>query len=157
MNKVVLIGRLTKDPELKFTPGTGMAVTTITLAVDRYNASTKQREADFISVVIWGKQAEATANNMSKGSLMAVSGRITTRSYDAKDGTKRYVTEVVASEVSFLSAKSAKQDSGFGGNDFGGSSNPFGGAQDFSPAQNPFGGASYDEDITPVDDDDIPF
>ena len=65
MNKVVLIGRLTKDPELRYTPGTGMAVTTVTLAVDRFNASTKQREADFISVVIWGKQAENTANYMS--------------------------------------------------------------------------------------------
>lgn len=103
MNKVVLIGRLTKDPELKFTPGNGTAVTTVTLAVDKFNPSTGKREADFISVTIWGKQAENTANYMTKGSLMAISGRIQTRSYDGKDGTKRYVTEVVANEVSFLS------------------------------------------------------
>lgn len=96
MNKVVLIGRLTKDPELKFTPGTGNAVTTLTLAVDRYNTKTGQKEADFIPVVIWGKTAESVANYLKKGSQAAISGRIQTRSYDAKDGTKRYVTEVVA-------------------------------------------------------------
>lgn len=105
MNKVVLLGRLTKDPELKFTPGTGYAVITVTMAVDRYNASTKQREADFIPVVVWGKQAEAMANYQKKGSRIAVSGRISTRSYDAKDGTKRYVTEVTADEVQFLDNK----------------------------------------------------
>ena len=96
MNKVVLIGRLTKDPELKFTPGTGNAVTTLTLAVDRYNTKTGQKEADFIPVVIWGKTAESVANYLKKWSQAAISGRIQTRSYDAKDGTKRYVTEVVA-------------------------------------------------------------
>ena len=160
MNKVVLIGRLTIDPELKYTPGTGMAVTTITLAVDRYNASTKQREADFIPVVIWGKQAEATANYMTKGGLMAASGRIQTRSYDAKDGTKRYVTEIVAQEVSFLGGKASRQEStGFGGgSDYGMAGNPFAqGADNGAPESNPFGGQSYDEDITPVDDGDIPF
>ncbi|MDY4949014.1 MAG: single-stranded DNA-binding protein [Clostridium cadaveris] len=135
MNKVVLIGRLTKDPELRYTPGTGMAVTTITLAVDRFNASTKQREADFISVVIWGKQAENTASYMSKGSQMAISGRIQTRSYDAKDGTKRYITEVVAQEVSFLSK-----------------------GKDNNLSTQNFGEQSFDEDIMPVDDmSDIPF
>lgn len=103
MNKVVIIGRLTKDPELKFTPGNGTAVTIVTLAVDKFNPSTGKREADFISITIWGKQAENTANYMTKGSMMAISGRIQTRSYDGKDGTKRYVTEVVANEVSFLS------------------------------------------------------
>ncbi|MDM8312758.1 single-stranded DNA-binding protein, partial [Clostridium cadaveris] len=73
MNKVVLIGRCTKDPELKYVPGSGTAVTTITLAVDKYNPQTKNNEADFINVVIWGKQAENTANYMSKGSQMAIS------------------------------------------------------------------------------------
>ena len=112
-----------------------MAVTTVTLAVDRFNASTKQREADFISVVIWGKQAENTANYMSKGSQMAISGRIQTRSYDAKDGTKRYITEVVAQEVSFLSRGSGTQSNGNN--------------QDF--------GQGFDEDIEPINGDDIPF
>ncbi|KHD34406.1 single-stranded DNA-binding protein [Clostridium acetobutylicum] len=102
MNKVVLVGRLTRDPELKFTPGAGNAVATFTLAVDRRFKKEGQQEADFIPVVVWGKQAESTANYMSKGKLMGVSGRIQTRSYDAKDGTRRYVTEVVAEEVQFL-------------------------------------------------------
>ena len=135
MNKVVLIGRLTKDLELRYTPGTGMAVTTVTLAIDRFNASTKQREADFISVVIWGKQAENTANYMSKGSQMAISGRIQTRSYDDKEGKKRYITEVVAQEVSFLSKGSGTQSNGNN--------------QDF--------GQGFDEDIEPINGDDIPF
>ena len=106
MNKVILIGRLTKDPELKYTPGNGTAVTTLTLAVDNYNSKSGERTADFIPVVIWGKQAENTAQYMSKGSQIAISGRISVRTYDAKDGTKRYVTEVIADTfngVSFLS------------------------------------------------------
>lgn len=112
-----------------------MAVTTVTLAIDRFNASTKQREADFISVVIWGKQAENTASYMSKGSQMAISGRIQTRSYDDKEGKKRYITEVVAQEVSFLSK----------------------GKDNNSSTQN-FGEQSFDEDIMLVDDgDSIPF
>ena len=84
MNRVILIGRLTKDPELRFTPGAGTAVTTLTLAVDKFNRQSGQKEADFISVVVWGKQAESTANYMSKGSQMAISGRIQTRNYEAK-------------------------------------------------------------------------
>ncbi len=72
------------------------------MAVDRRFSKDGQREADFIPVVVWGKQAESTANYVTKGKLMGVSGRIQTRSYDAKDGTKRYVTEVVAEEVQFL-------------------------------------------------------
>ncbi len=149
MNKVVLIGRLTKDPELKFTPGNGTAVTTVTLAVDKYNASTGQREADFISVTIWGKQAESTANYMSKGSLMAISGRIQTRSYDAKDGTKRYVTEVVANEVSFLSKSNSSSN---------GRNNGFNNGSEYNAPQDTFGGGmSFEEDMTPVDDGDIPF
>nr|AIW54622.1 single-stranded binding protein [Clostridium botulinum]AIW54741.1 single-stranded binding protein [Clostridium botulinum]AIW54810.1 single-stranded binding protein [Clostridium botulinum]AIW54871.1 single-stranded binding protein [Clostridium botulinum] len=133
MNKVVLIGRLTKDPELKFTPGAGTAVTTLTLAVDKYNSKSGQKEADFVPVVVWGKQAESTANYMSKGSQMAISGRIQTKNYEAKDGTKRYVTEVVATEVQFLS-KSNASDSSNQSNDM-----------------------NFEDDITPVDDGDMPF
>lgn len=110
MNKVILIGRLTKDPELKFTPGNGTAVATCTLAVDRRLPNKDgQREADFIPVVIWGKQAENTANYVSKGRLIGVSGRIQVRSYDSKDGTKRYVTEVIAEEVQFLDRGNTKE------------------------------------------------
>ena len=94
MNKVVLIGRLTRDPELKFTP-TGTAVATFILAVDRRFKKEGQQSADFIPVVVWGKTAENTANYMSKGKLMSVAGRIETRSYEVKDGGRRYVTEVV--------------------------------------------------------------
>ena len=113
MNKVVLIGRLTKDPELRYTPGTGTAVSTVTLAVDRYNSKTQQREADFIPVVVYGKQAENLANYLRKGSPAAISGRIQTRSYDAKDGTKKYITEVVADlplGVQFLGGKKNDDD-----------------------------------------------
>ncbi|WP_252238296.1 single-stranded DNA-binding protein [Clostridium sp. VAP51] len=137
MNKVVLIGRLTKDPELKFTPGAGTAVTTLTLAVDKYNSKEGKKEADFVPVVVWGKQAESTANYMSKGSQMAISGRIQTRNYEAKDGTKRYVTEVVATEVQFLS----KSNDSNGGN----------------TSSSPFNDTNFEEDITPVDDGDCPF
>jgi len=93
---------MTKDPELKFTPGTGTAVCTFTMAVNRRLKKEGQPEADFIPIVVWGKQAESTANYMSKGKLLSVAGRIETRSYEAKDGGRRYVTEVVADEVSFL-------------------------------------------------------
>ena len=90
MNRVVLIGRLTKDPELRFTPGSGKAVTSFTLAVDRRFKSQGQPEADFIPIVVWGKPAENVANYMSKGKLIGIGGRIQTRSYEAKDGTRRY-------------------------------------------------------------------
>nr|WP_207793939.1 single-stranded DNA-binding protein [Clostridium botulinum] len=137
INKVVLIGRLTRDPELKFTPGAGTAVTTLTLAVDKYNSKSGQKEADFVPVVVWGKQAESTANYMTKGSQMAISGRIQTRNYEAKDGTKRYVTEVVATEVQFLS----KSNDSNGGN----------------TSSSPFDDGNFEADITPVDDSDMPF
>ncbi len=140
MNKVVLIGRLTKDPELKFTPGAGTAVTTLTLAVDKYNSKSGQKEADFVPIVVWGKQAESTANYMTKGSQMAISGRIQTRNYEAKDGTKRYVTEVVATEVQFLSKGVNNQDNG--SNNLGNINQDYG---------------NFEDDITPVDDSDMPF
>ena len=129
MNKVTLIGRLTKDPELKYTPGQGTAVTTINLAVDRRFTKDEKKEADFIPVVIWGKQAESTAQYVSKGKLIGIAGRIQTRSYEAKEGGKRYVTEVVAEEVQFLEWGEKPQ----------GNSN-----SDYS-------------DMEPIEDSDIPF
>ena len=143
MNKVVLIGRLTKDPELKYTPGSGTAVTTLTLAVDRRFSKDNQKEADFIPVVVWGKSAESTAQYMAKGRLMGVSGRIQTRSYEAKDGGRRYVTEVVAEEVQFLEWGNTNKNQD---NENNSSSN------DNSQGY----GASFD-DMTPIDDGDIPF
>lgn len=131
MNKVTLIGRLTKDPELKYTPGAGTAVTTVTLAVDRRYSKDEKKEADFIPVVIWGKSAESTAQYMKKGLLMGVAGRIQTRTYEATDGGKRYVTEVVAEEIKFLQWGDKQSSEGY---------------------------SSY-EDMTPVDEnpDDLPF
>lgn len=105
MNRVNLIGRLTKDPELRFTPGTGMAVSTFTIAVDRRANKDGKKEADFIPIVVWGKQGENVANYMSKGRLIGISGRIQTRNYEGKDGIRRYVTEIVADEVQFLDYK----------------------------------------------------
>ena len=121
-----MIGRLCKDPELKFTPGTGTAVCTFTLAVDRRFKKEGQPSADFVPVVVWGKIAESTANYKKKGELIGVAGRIETRSYEAKDGGKRYVTEVIADEVQFLDYGSNKntQSNGeipgdyFGGQDY---------------------------------------
>lgn len=111
MNKVFLIGRLTKDPELRFTSGQGLAVSTFTLAVDRnYVSQSGQREADFINIVCWRKIAETVANNLSKGRLVAVSGSIQTRKYQAQDGSNRYVTEIVAEEVKFLDWKKENED-----------------------------------------------
>lgn len=140
MNKVVLIGRLTKDPELKFTPGNGTAVATFSLAVDRrFTSKDGQREADFINVVAWGKTAELVANYMGKGRLLGVSGRIQTRNYEAKDGTKRYITEVVAEEVQFL-------DKGTGARQ-----------PQANADREDNNNVNYNEDITPIDDGEIPF
>ena len=105
MNKVVLIGRLTRDPELRYT-GSNTAVASFTIAVNRtFTNAAGEREADFIPVVVWRKQAENVKNYLSQGSQVAVDGRIQTRNYDAEDGSKRYVTEVVAENVEFLSPK----------------------------------------------------
>lgn len=102
LNRVVLIGRLTKDPELRYTPN-GVAVASFTLAVNRSWLNQQgEREADFIPIVVWQKQAENCANYIGKGSLVAVDGRIQVRTYEAKDGQRRWVTEVVADNVRFL-------------------------------------------------------
>jgi single-strand DNA-binding protein len=108
MNKVILVGRLTKDPELKFLPGTGTGVCNFSLAVDRPGKDKK--EADFIPVVCWNKLAELVANNLSKGRLVAISGSIRTSNYQAQDGTKRYKTEVYADEVKFLDWPKDKEE-----------------------------------------------
>ena len=109
MNQVVLIGRLTKDPELRFT-GTGKAVASMTVAVNR--GFGKDKEADFIPVVVWEKQAENCANYLSKGSQVGVQGRMQTRSYETQNGDKRYITEVVANNVEFLGTSGKTGDSG---------------------------------------------
>lgn len=105
INRVVLVGRLTRDPELR-TTGSGISVATFTLAVDRqYTNAQGERGADFISCVIWRKAAENFTNFTSKGSLVGIDGRIQTRSYDDKDGKRVYVTEVVVDNFSLLESR----------------------------------------------------
>ncbi|MDY0236816.1 MAG: single-stranded DNA-binding protein [Gudongella sp.] len=129
MNNVVLIGRLTRDPELRYIPNSGTAVSTFSLAVDKNLSKDKKAEmesrnqptADFIRIVVWGKQAENCANFLNKGKLVGINGRIQTGSYDDKDGKKVYTTEVVANSVEFLEwgdsgNKTSSQSSN--GNDF---------------------------------------
>lgn len=129
MNKCIVIGRWTKDLEIKFAPNTGTAIASGTIAVDRrYKKDGGEKETDFIPVVVWGKQAESAATYTGKGKLCGVSGRIQTRSYEAKDGTKRYVTELVAEEIQFIEWVTNKTE-----------------------------GSEYSQDITEVDDGEIPF
>ena len=110
INRVVLVGRLTKDPELRYTPN-GVAACNFTLAVNRtFSNAQGEREADFINCVTWRKQAENTANFLKKGSLAGVEGRIQTRNYENSEGRRVYVTEVVADSVQFLEPRSANQD-----------------------------------------------
>ena len=119
LNKAILVGNLTKDPELRYTPANGVAVTTFTVAVNRpFTNQQGEREADFIPVVVWRKQAENCANYLNKGSMAAVEGRIQVRSYEDREGQRRWVTEVVADNVQFLSRKGdqSPEDKGsFGG------------------------------------------
>ena len=117
MNKIFLIGRLTKDPELRYT-SSGAAVCSFTLAVNRrFTNQNGEKEADFINIVVWNKVAESCAKYLSKGRQTAVEGRLQIRSYDDKDGQRRWVTEVVADNVEFLSngqqgqGKKQEQDS----------------------------------------------
>jgi len=108
MNKVFLIGRLTKDPELRHTTS-GMACCQITLAVNRPKQKDKEQETDFINVVVWDKQGENLAKYQTKGNQIAVEGRIQTRNYENSEGKKVFVTEVIASNVMYLDSK--KNDS----------------------------------------------
>jgi single-strand DNA-binding protein len=121
LNRIILIGRLTKDPELRYTPN-GVAVAKFTLAVDRsFKNQQGEKETDFINIVVWQKQAENVANYLLKGKLAAVEGRLQIRSFEGQDGQRRWVTEVVADTVRFLSPKS--ENSGSSGSDFIGAEN----------------------------------
>lgn len=134
MNSVILIGRLTRDPELRFTPSTGKAVANFSIAVDR--EFSKEKATDFFRVTVWGKPAENVAQYLKKGSQVAVKGSIQNNSYEDQSGQKKTNTVIVAERVEFLS-KVESSGSGskgdFGGNDF-----------DFSEFQS-------------IEDDDIPF
>lgn len=105
LNRIVLIGRLTRDPELRYTPN-GVAVASFTLAVDRtYKNAQGEKETDFIPCVVFRQLAELCANYLAKGRLAAIDGRIQVRSYEGQDGQRRWVTEVVGDNVRFLSPK----------------------------------------------------
>ena len=126
LNSVVLIGRLTKDVEMKYTP-TGVAVSTFTLAVER--TGSKEKETDFINIVVWRQLAELCAQYLRKGRLAAVEGRLQIRNYENSEGKRVYITEVVADNVRFL--------------EYG------------DKAEKPVD--PFEEDSTPVNDDDLPF
>ncbi len=117
VNKAILIGGLGKDPEVKFT-GSGKAVCKLSLATEEQwqdASGEKQKETTWHNIVVWGKQAEACGKHLEKGSRVYVEGRIANRSYDDKDGVKKYVTEVIATNVRFLSFKKDEQRSGSDG------------------------------------------
>ena len=151
MNKVVLIGRLTKDPELRYTQS-GTAVASFNLAVDRRFANQNgEREADFINCVAWNKTAEFISEYFYKGKQIALEGRLQVRSYDGNDGQKRWVTEVIAEQVEFVGSKNdnnSNQSSGGAGNS-GGSA---GGNSGYD--SNP--GLGLGEEVV-FDDNDLPF
>ena len=105
MNHITLLGRLTKDPEVRYVTS-GKVVTSFTLAVDRpFLNQEGKREADFIPVVVWGKAAELCGNSLAKGHRILVEGRLQIRSYDGKDGNRHWVTEVIANSVEFIERK----------------------------------------------------
>jgi single-strand DNA-binding protein len=102
LNRIILIGRLTRDPELRYTP-TGVAVASFTLAVNRpYTSAQGERETDFIDIVVWRRLAETVSGHLHKGRLVAVQGRLQVRSYETQDGQRRRAYEVVADDVRFL-------------------------------------------------------
>ena len=110
MNKVILMGRLTRDPEVRYTTNTNALVCSYSLAVNRRFKSEGQPDADFINIVSWGKTAEFCSKYFTKGQQVGVIGRMQTRNYDDKDGNKRYTMEVVADSVQFLESKAQSQN-----------------------------------------------
>lgn len=110
MNKVILMGRLTKEPEIRYTPSNGTAVCQFTVAVDRRFKSEGQPQADFINCVAWRTTAEFVSKYFTKGSRIAIVGQIQTRTWDDNDGKRHYVTEVIADEVEFCESKRQQND-----------------------------------------------
>jgi single-strand DNA-binding protein len=127
MNKVILVGRLAQDPEVRYTQS-GKAVASFTIAVNRYVGQGKN-EADFVPIVAWEKLAETCGNNLTKGQRVLIEGRLQIRSYEATDGQKRRVTEVIAQTMEFLERKQ--------------------GAPEEKPPANPFGGQVFPEEEVP--------
>lgn len=154
MNKVVLIGRLTKDPDLRFAAGSGTAVTRLTLAVNR---PFKKDEADFINCIAFGKTGEIIAQYLTKGRQLAISGSIQTGSYEAKDGTRRYTTDVVVDSFDFIDSGSGNGNSRGNSNFNAGGNNNFNDTG-FGSQNSSFNESSFNnDDMMPIDDGDIPF
>lgn len=148
MNKILLVGRLTKDPELRYTQS-GIAVASFTLAVNRrFPNQNGDREADFINCVAWQKAAEFVANYFKKGQQMALEGRLQVRSYEGNDGQRRWVTEVVAEQIEFVRSKESGSNNS---NSTGGNS---GGSHNSSSGDNPYEGLGQE---VMFDDSDLPF
>lgn len=148
MNKAILIGRLTRDVELKYTPTSGTAIATFSIAIDRLTAKDGKKETDFIPIQVFGKSAENAANYISKGSLVAVDGQIRVNKYE-HNGEKRTFTYVAASRVKFLDSKKDAKD---GDIVFTPSNRKpkFDDSEPYVPTFNP-------NDFQQIDDDDIPF
>ncbi|EAE4740801.1 single-stranded DNA-binding protein [Listeria monocytogenes] len=159
MNRVMLVGRLTKDPDLRYTPA-GVAVATFTLAVNRtFTNQQGEREADFINCVVWRKPAENVANFLKKGSMAGVDGRVQTRNYEGNDGKRVYVTEIVAESVQFLEPKQNAVEGSTPNNnqnEASYSNNNKNGSYRASSSQN---SDSFANEGKPIDisDDDLPF
>ena len=154
LNRIILIGRLTRDPELRYTPA-GVAVTQFTLAVDRnFTGQNGEREADFIPVVTWRQLAETCANYLRKGRLTAVEGRIQIRNYENNEGKRVYVTEVIADNVRFLESAQTRSGNSTEGNSS--QNSPTGSDRNNGSNNNkdPFSGDGKPIDIS---DDDLPF
>lgn len=157
LNRVVLVGRLTKDPDLRYT-ATGVAVANFTLAVNRpFSNQQGEREADFINCVVWRRAAENLANYMKKGSMVGADGRVQTRRYEGQDGKTVFVTEIVAESVQFLETKGSSQNKEQGSSGFQPAQNPNQNQnqnQQNQNQENPFGNSGEPIDIS---DDDLPF
>jgi len=160
MNRVFLIGRLTRDPELRYTSGNNSAVCNFTIAVDRnFTGQNGEREADFIPVVVWNKQAENVKNYLTKGSQCAVEGRIQVRNYDDQNGQKRYVTEVIANSVEFIGSRNSNNTSQSNNSSSSSEPTPYdftddSSVQSTSVDTNPF--ADFGQNIE-ISDDELPF
>lgn len=163
INNVVLVGRMTRDAELRYTPS-NQAVATFTLAVNRnFKNQNGEREADFINVVIWRQQAENLANWAKKGALVGITGRIQTRNYENQQGQRVYVTEVIAENFQLLESRTAREGQGGGyqaGNSFAGGNDynspyqaPAQSTPNFAREESPFGTTNPMD----ISDDDLPF
>ena len=160
INNVVLVGRTTKDPELRYTPS-NVAVATFSLAVNRtFKDANGERETDFINCVIWRQQAEYLANWAKKGALIGITGRIQTRSYENQQGQRVYVTEVVAENFQMLESRNSQGNQQNQGNSFqNGNSSQGGNVNNGYNQQTPNFGRSNSMQGNPMDisDDDLPF